>query len=66
MISSNDLMVFYIGLELQSLALYVLASFNRDQLKSSESGLKIFCIKCTFFWFITLWLFSNLWVFWIN
>ena len=40
MISSNDLMVFYIGLELQSLALYVLASFNRDQLKSSESGLK--------------------------
>ena len=30
MISSNDLMVFYIGLELQSLALYVLASFNRD------------------------------------
>tara|TARA_Y100000389_G_C17112215_1_gene341261 strand:- start:18 stop:488 length:471 start_codon:yes stop_codon:yes gene_type:complete len=40
MISSNDLIVFYIGLELQSLALYVLASFNRDQLKSSESGLK--------------------------
>ena len=36
MISSNDLMVFYIGLELQSLALYVLASFNRDKLKSSE------------------------------
>ena len=35
MISSNDLMVFYIGLELQSLALYVLASFNRDQLKRS-------------------------------
>ena len=33
MISSNDLMVFYVGLELQSLALYVLASFNRDQLK---------------------------------
>ena len=35
MISANDLMVFYIGLELQSLALYVLASFNRDELKSS-------------------------------
>ena len=31
MISSNDLIVFYIGLELQSLALYVLASFNRDK-----------------------------------
>ena len=33
MISSNDLIVFYMGLELQSLALYVLATFNRDQLK---------------------------------
>ena len=32
MISSNDLIVFYMGLELQSLALYVLASFNRDNL----------------------------------
>ena len=38
-------MVFYIGLELQSLALYVLASFNRDQLKSSESGLKYFVLS---------------------
>jgi len=45
MISSNDLMIFYIGLELQSLALYVLASFNRDQLKSSESGLKYFVLS---------------------
>ena len=45
MISSNDLMVFYIGLELQSLALYVLASFNRDKLKSSESGLKYFVLS---------------------
>ncbi|MDA7572864.1 NADH-quinone oxidoreductase subunit NuoN [Candidatus Pelagibacter sp.] len=45
MISSNDLMVFYLGLELQSLALYVLASFNRDQLKSSESGLKYFVLS---------------------
>ena len=32
MISSNDLIVFYIGLELQSLALYVLASFNRENI----------------------------------
>ena len=38
MISSNDLIVFYLGLELQSLALYVLASFNRDNILSSESG----------------------------
>jgi NADH-quinone oxidoreductase subunit N len=45
MISSNDLMVFYIGLELQSLALYVLASFNKDQLKSSEAGLKYFVLS---------------------
>jgi len=45
MIGSNDLMLFYIGLELQSLALYVLASFNRDQLKSSESGLKYFVLS---------------------
>ena len=45
MISSNDLMVFYVGLELQSLALYVLASFNRDQLKSSEAGLKYFVLS---------------------
>ena len=45
MISSNDLMVFYMGLELQSLALYVLATFNRDQLKSSEAGLKYFVLS---------------------
>ena len=45
MISSNDLIVFYIGLELQSLALYVLASFNRDDLLSSESGLKYFILS---------------------
>jgi|TARA_B110000438_G_C15805950_1_gene647322 NADH-quinone oxidoreductase subunit N len=45
MISSNDLIVFYIGLELQSLALYVLASFNRDQLKSTEAGLKYFVLS---------------------
>ena len=45
MISSNDLIVFYMGLELQSLALYVLASFNRDQLQSSEAGLKYFVLS---------------------
>ena len=45
MISSNDLIVFYMGLELQSLALYVLATFNRDQLKSSEAGLKYFVLS---------------------
>ena len=45
MISSNDLIVFYMGLELQSLALYVLASFNRDNKLSSESGLKYFVLS---------------------
>ena len=45
MISSNDLIVFYMGLELQSLGLYVLASYNRDQLKSSEAGLKYFVLS---------------------
>ena len=45
MISSNDLIVFYMGLELQSLALYVLATFDRDKLKSSEAGLKYFVLS---------------------
>ena len=45
MVSSNDLILFYIGLELQSLSLYVLASFNRDNLLSSESGLKYFILS---------------------
>ncbi len=45
MISSYDLIVFYMGLELQSLSLYVLASFNRDNLRSSEAGLKYFVLS---------------------
>jgi NADH-quinone oxidoreductase subunit N len=45
MISSNDLIVFYMGLELQSVALYVLATFNRNNLKSSEAGLKYFVLS---------------------
>ena len=45
MISSNDLIVFYMGLELQSLALYVLASFNRENILSTESGLKYFVLS---------------------
>jgi len=45
MVSANDLIVFYLGLELQSLALYVLASFNVNQLKSSEAGLKYFVLS---------------------
>jgi len=45
MISSNDLMSFYLGLELQSLALYILAAIDRDNLKSNESGLKYFVLS---------------------
>ena len=45
MISSYDLIVFYIGLELQSLPLYVLAAFNRNKIQSSEAGLKYFVLS---------------------
>ena len=45
MISSYDLIVFYMGLELQSLSLYVLAAFNRDSTKSTEAGLKYFILS---------------------
>ncbi len=45
MISSYDLIVFYMGLELQSLSLYVLVSFNRDSYRSTEAGLKYFVLN---------------------
>ena len=44
MISPNDLISLYVGLELQSLALYVLAAFDRDSARSSEAGLKYFVL----------------------
>ena len=44
MISANDLITLYVGLELQSLALYVVASFDRDSPRSSEAGLKYFVL----------------------
>jgi NADH-quinone oxidoreductase subunit N len=44
MVSANDLIALYVGLELQSLALYVVASFRRDSVKSSEAGLKYFVL----------------------
>ncbi len=44
MISSNDLISLYLSLELQSLALYVLAAMNRDSVKSTEAGLKYFVL----------------------
>ena len=45
MISSYDLIIFYLGLELQSLCLYILASFKRDDDRSTESGLKYFVLS---------------------
>ncbi len=45
MISSYDLILFYLGLELQSLSLYILAAFKRDNEKSTEAGLKYFILS---------------------
>ena len=44
MVSAGDLMSLYMGLELQSLSLYVVAAFRRDSLKSTEAGLKYFVL----------------------
>ena len=45
MISSYDLIVFYLGLELQSLCLYILASFKKEDGRSTEAGLKYFVLS---------------------
>ncbi len=44
MISANDLIALYLGLELQSLSLYILAAFQRDSVRSTEAGLKYFVL----------------------
>ena len=44
MISANDLLALYLGIELQSLALYVVAAINRDSTRSTEAGLKYFVL----------------------
>ncbi|MCG8356809.1 MAG: NADH-quinone oxidoreductase subunit NuoN [Kiloniellales bacterium] len=44
MVSANDLISLYLGLELQSLSLYVIAAVRRDNLRSSEAGLKYFVL----------------------
>ena len=44
MVSANNLLSLYIGIELQSLALYLMAATNRDSLRSSEAGLKYFVL----------------------
>jgi len=45
MVSASNLMTLYLGLELMSLALYVLAAFARDELRASEAGLKYFVLS---------------------
>jgi NADH-quinone oxidoreductase subunit N len=44
MVSANDFIALYLGIELQSLSLYVLAAFRRDALRSTEAGLKYFVL----------------------
>jgi len=44
MVSANDLISLYLGIELQSLALYVIASFMRDSVRSTEAGVKYFVL----------------------
>jgi NADH-quinone oxidoreductase subunit N len=44
MVSANDMIALYLGLELQSLALYVVAAINRDSARSTEAGLKYFVL----------------------
>ena len=44
MVSASSFLALYMGLELQSLALYVLAAFNRESVRSSEAGLKYFVL----------------------
>ncbi|ERM00323.1 NADH:ubiquinone oxidoreductase subunit N [Brucella intermedia 229E] len=44
MVSASNMLSLYLGLELQSLALYVLAAFNRDSVRSTEAGLKYFVL----------------------
>tara|TARA_B100000029_G_scaffold47523_2_gene43628 strand:- start:1084 stop:2496 length:1413 start_codon:yes stop_codon:yes gene_type:complete len=45
MVGANDLIVFYLGLELQSLSLYILAAIDRDNSRSSEAGIKYFVLS---------------------
>jgi NADH-quinone oxidoreductase subunit N len=44
LVSAGDLIALYLGLELMSLSLYVIAAFNRDSVRSTEAGLKYFVL----------------------
>jgi NADH-quinone oxidoreductase subunit N len=45
MVSAQDLITLYVGVELQSLSAYVLAAWRRDDAHSSEAGLKYFVLR---------------------
>ena len=66
MVSANNLIGLYLGIELQSLSLYVLASIDRNSLKSSESGVKYFVLGALSSGLFLIWLFISLWFYWIN
>jgi len=65
LISANDLMVLYMGIELQSLPLYVIAAMQRDSIRSSEAGLKYF-LWSVVLGLVALWRVIDLWLYRIN
>jgi NADH-quinone oxidoreductase subunit N len=62
MVSAGSLLTLYMGLELQSLALYVIAAFRRDSAKSTEAGLKYFVLGALSSGLLLLWHLFGLWV----
>ena len=62
MVSAADMLSLYVGLELQSLSLYVLAAYRRDDARSSEAGLKYFVLGALSFRSHSLRHFSDLWL----
>ncbi len=60
MLSANDLMTLYVGIETLSLSSYVLAAFRRDSLKSAEAGLKYFVLGALASGLLLLWLVADL------
>ena len=62
LISATGLIALYLGLELMSLALYVVAAFHRDDAKASEAGLKYFVLGALVLGHVALWRFAALWI----
>ena len=60
LISAADLIALYLGLELMSLSLYVVAASNRDSVRSTEAGLEIFRARRAVVRHAALWLFAHL------